>query len=187
MSMGQQVLKVLAVWFLAAGAAGADAWDKDQFARLASGDDAEIQQAVTDLAARYDQAHYALMRGLFSGEVYRWSEREVQSGLVLIGDEEMDEYGDSIVPLFTAYPESVPILGEDGEQVKVSLYDIEEVETNRKIRALIQPYLLQMELFHSDADKRRIAAEISATRVPPLPSRRCAAPSKKRRMDRSGG
>ena len=155
LSMRQQVIKILAVWVLAAGAAGAE----EQFARLASGDDAKIQQAVTDLAARYDQAHYALMRGLFSGEVYRWSEREVQSGLVLIGDEEMDEYGDSIVPLFTAYPERVPILGEDGEQVKVSLYDIEEVETNRKIRALIQPYLLQMELFHPDTDKRRIAAE----------------------------
>ena len=44
-------------------------------------------------------------------------------------------------------------------QVKVSLYDIEEVETNRKIRVLIQPYLLQMELFHPADDKRRIAAE----------------------------
>ena len=76
--------------------------DEEQFARLASGDDEEIQQTVTDLAARYDQVHYALMQGLFSGEVYRWSEREVQSGLVLIGDEEMDEYGDSIVPLFMA-------------------------------------------------------------------------------------
>ena len=102
--MGQQVLKVLAVWVLAAGAAGADTWDEEQFAWLAGGDDEEIQQAVTALAARYDQAHYALMRGLFSGEVYRWSERKVQSGLVLIGDEEMDEYGDSIVPLFTAIP-----------------------------------------------------------------------------------
>ena len=85
--MGQQVIKILAVWVFAAGAAGADTWGEEQFARLASGDDVEIQQAVTDLAVRYDQAHYALMRGLFSGEVYRWSEREVQSGLVLIGDE----------------------------------------------------------------------------------------------------
>ena len=45
--MGQQVLKVLAVWVLAAGVAGADTWDEEQFARLASGDDEEIQQAVT--------------------------------------------------------------------------------------------------------------------------------------------
>ena len=61
------------------------------------------------------KSHYALMQGLFSGEVYRWSEREVQSGLVLIGDEEMDEYGDSIAPLFTAHPERVPILDENGD------------------------------------------------------------------------
>ena len=54
--MGQQVIKILAVWVLAAGAVGADTWDEEQFARLASGDDEEIQQAVTDLAVRYDQA-----------------------------------------------------------------------------------------------------------------------------------
>lgn len=157
--LSMSVLKVIAVWVLAAGAAGADPWDEEQFARLASGDGEAIQQAAIALAARYDQAHYALMQGLFSGAVYRWSERTEQSGLVLIGDEEMDEYGDSIAPLFTAYPERVPILGEDGTQVKISLYDLAEVETNRKIRALIQPYLLQMELVHPDADKRRIAAE----------------------------
>ena len=153
------VLKVLAVWLLAAGTAGADSWDEAQFARLASGDGEAIQQAVTALAARYDQAHYALMQGLFSGAVYRWSARAVQRGLVLIGDEEVDEYGDSIVPLFTVYPERVPILGEDGTPVKVSLYDLEEVETNRKLRARIQPYLLRLELFHPTAAKRRVAAE----------------------------
>ena len=118
LSMGQQVIKILTVWVFAAGAAGADTWDEEQFARLASGDDEEIQQAVTDLAARYDQAHYALMRGLFSGEVYRWSEREVQSGLVLIGDEEMDEYGDSIAPLFTSLSRArtYPRRGRDAGQ-----------------------------------------------------------------------
>ena len=41
-----QFLKILAVWVLAAGAAGADTWDEEQLARLASGDDAEIRQAV---------------------------------------------------------------------------------------------------------------------------------------------
>ena len=33
----------------------------------------------------------------------------VQSGLVIIGEEEMDDYGDSVVPLFTAYPQREPI------------------------------------------------------------------------------
>ena len=39
----------------------------------------------------------------------------VQSGLVIIGEEEMDDYGDSVVPLFTAYPQREPILAEGGE------------------------------------------------------------------------
>lgn len=153
------MIKLLAVWVLAAAAAGADQWDEAQLARLASGDEQAIQQAVSALAARYDPAHYALMQGLFSGEVYRWSARARHSGLVLVGDEEMDEYGDAIAPLFTAYPERTALLGADGEPIKVSLYDLEEVATNRQLRALIQPYLLQVELFHPATAKRRIAAE----------------------------
>ena len=39
----------------------------------------------------------------------------VQSGLVIIGEEEMDDYGDSVVPLFTAFPQREPILAEGGE------------------------------------------------------------------------
>lgn len=148
------VLKILAVWLLAVSAAAANPWDEAQFARLASGEDAAIQQAVTALVARYDPAHYALMQGLFSGAVYRWNEC-----LVLIGDEEMDEYGEAMVPLFTAHPERVPILDEAGNPLKVSLYDLEEVATNRQLRAQIQPYLLRLELVHPADDKRRIAAE----------------------------
>jgi len=39
----------------------------------------------------------------------------VQSGLVIIGEEEMDDYGDSVVPLFTAFPQREPISAEGGE------------------------------------------------------------------------
>ena len=39
----------------------------------------------------------------------------VQSGLVIIGEEEMDDYGDSVVPLFTACLQREPILAEGGE------------------------------------------------------------------------
>ena len=38
----------------------------------------------------------------------------MQSGLVIIGEEEMDDYGDSVVPLFTAFPQREPILAEGG-------------------------------------------------------------------------
>ena len=40
----------------------------------------------------------------------------VQSGLVIIGEEEkMDDYGDSVVSLFTAFPQREPISAEGGE------------------------------------------------------------------------
>ena len=157
--MGHKCLKALVLWAIIVGSAGADEWDEAQMARLASGDDDEIAGAVKAMAERYDQAHYVLMQGLFKGEVYLWADRQLYGGLVIIGDEEVDDYGDSIVPLFAIYPERTPIRAADGEAVKVSLYDLEEVETGRAIRALIQPYLLQMELLHPLKGKRRVAAE----------------------------
>ncbi|MBN60089.1 MAG: urea ABC transporter permease subunit UrtB [Gemmatimonadetes bacterium] len=161
--MGREWLRAvaMAVAVLVAGPIrlSADESDQREMARLASGDESQIEAAVAALVARYDPLHYTLLQGLFTGEVYRWEEHLAQSGLVIIGEEEMDEYGDSIVPLFTVYPQREPILAEGGAPVKISLYDLEEVETGRVIRALIQPYLLQVELFHPDRSKRLIAAE----------------------------
>jgi urea transport system permease protein len=159
MGLKSMLGSMVAVWFIVAGAAGADEWDEAQMDRLASGDDVQIKAAVGAMSARFDQAHYVLIQGLFNGEVYRWDAREEQAGLVIVGEEETDDYGDSIVPLYTVYPERQAIVGKDGNLVKVSLYDLQEVETGRVIRALIQPYLLQMDLSHPDARKRRIAAE----------------------------
>lgn len=157
--MGRKWLVAFAVWSIVAGSAEANEWDQAQMARLASGDDGEIKAVVEAMSTRFDQAHYALMQGLFSGEVYHWDARAAQGGLVIIGDEEMDDYGDSIVPLYSVYPQRQPIVDTDGDQIKISLYDLTEVETGRVIRALIQPYLLQLDLFHPNAEKRRIAAE----------------------------
>jgi len=159
MGLKSMLGSMVAVWFIVAGAAGADEWDEAQMDRLASGDDVQIKAAVRAMSARFDQAHYVLIQGLFNGEVYRWDAREEQAGLVIVGEEETDDYGDSIVPLYTVYPERQAIVGKDGNLVKVSIYDLQEVETGRVIRALIQPYLLQMDLSHPDARKRRIAAE----------------------------
>ncbi len=129
------------------------------FAQLTSGDDREIEAATGTLAAAADPAYYDLMHALFKGEVYRWPEREEHGGLLAIGDEETDGNGDSIVPLFAVFPRHQPIVDSEGQQVKISLYDLVEVETGRTIRALIQPYLLRAELFHADEKMRRIAAE----------------------------
>ena len=34
---------------------------------------------------------------------------------MIIGEEGMDDYGDSVVPLFSVYPQREPILAEGGE------------------------------------------------------------------------
>ena len=130
-----------------------------QFTRLASGDDGQIEQAVQALTGERDPAYYELALALFNGEVYLWQERDEHNGLVLIGDEEMDEYGDEVVPLFSVHPQRRALLDVHDKPLIVSLYDLDEVETGRRIRALIQPYLIRTELFHPDGRKRRIAAE----------------------------
>ncbi|MEE2872450.1 MAG: urea ABC transporter permease subunit UrtB [Candidatus Latescibacterota bacterium] len=159
MGLKSMIGTMVAVWLIVVGAAGGDEWDEADMDRLASGDDEQIKAVVGAMGARFDQAQYVLMQGLFNGEVYRWDGREEQAGLVIVGEEETDDYGDSIVPLYTVYPKRLAIVGKDGNLVKVSLYDLQEVETGRAIRALIQPYLLQMDLSHPDAHIRRIAAE----------------------------
>ena len=130
-----------------------------QFTRLASGDDGQIEQAVKALTGERDPAYYELALALFNGEVYLWQERDEHNGLVLIGDEEMDEYGGEVVPLFSVHPQRRALLDVHDKPLIVSLYDLDEVETGRRIRALIQPYLIRTELFHPDDGKRRIAAE----------------------------
>jgi len=159
MGLKRRAIAGITACCIAVGSVGATEWDQEQMMRLASADDAEIKVAVEEMAARYDRVHYALMQGLFNGEVYRWDARAEHGGLVIVGDEETDDYGDSIVPLYSVYPERQPIVDRGGDPVKVLLYDLLEVETGRAIRALIQPYLLQLDLFHVDAGKRRIAAE----------------------------
>ena len=112
--MGREWLRAvaMAVAVLVAGPIrlSADESDQREMARLASGHESQIEAAVAALVARYDPLHYTLLQGLFTGEVYRWEEHLAQSGLVIIGEEEMDDYGDSIVPLFTVYPQREPIL-----------------------------------------------------------------------------
>lgn len=154
---------IATIWVFCAllpdGIAAAAGAEDEVFAQLASGEDRRIEAATGALAEAGDPAYYDLMHALFKGEVYQWSEREEYAGLVAIGDEETDEHGDSIVPLFAVFPQRQPIMSDDGQQVRVSIYNLLEVETGRKVRSQIQPYLLRAELFHRDEKKRRIAAE----------------------------
>ncbi len=130
-----------------------------QLGRIVSGNRDSITTAVKAIADQNDLAYYALMTALFNGELY------LKNGeLVVIGDLQEDDYGDSFAPLYTAYPQRQPILNADGNPLIAPLIDFEEIDSNRRIRALIQPYLTRMEIFHPDPIKRRIAAETLGNR-----------------------
>ena len=139
-------------------------WGNFQFKRLASGDDDSIKAAVQALKTSSQSGYYPLMQALFNGDLYRSENRTQHQGLVIIGETWEDDYGESQAPLHTAYPEQIPILDETGKPVVVPLFDLIKIESGRRIRAMIQPYLTRMELFHPDSGKRRQAAEILGNR-----------------------
>lgn len=142
-----------------------------QLGRIASNDRDSITTAVKAIAERDNANYYALMIALFNGELY------LKNGaLVIVGDLREDDYGDSLAPLYTAYPQRQPIPNADGNPLIAPLIDLEEIDSNRRIRALIQPYLTRMEIFHPDPVKRRIAAETLGNRGGPsaIPTLRAA-------------
>ena len=142
-----------------------------QLGRIASNDRDSITTAVKAIADRDNANYYALMIALFNGELY------LKNGaLVIVGDLREDDYGDSFAPLYTAYPQRQPIPNADGNPLIAPLIDLEEIDSNRRIRALIQPYLTRMEIFHPDPVKRRIAAETLGNRGGPsaIPTLRAA-------------
>ena len=130
-----------------------------QHGRIASNNRDSITTAVRAIADAKDVAHYALMVALFNGELYLKN-----NDLVIIGDMQEDDYGDILAPLYTAYPKRHPILDDEGKPLIAPLIDLEEIDSNRRIRALIQPYLTQMEIFHPDSGKRRVAVETLGNR-----------------------
>ncbi len=130
-----------------------------QLGRIASNDRDSITTAVRAISDAKDVAYYALMVALFNGELYLKNNE-----LVIIGDMQEDDYGDTLAPLYTAYPKRHPILNDEGKPLIAPLIDLEEIDSNRRIRALIQPYLTQMEIFHPDSGKRRVAVETLGNR-----------------------
>ncbi|MDE2721854.1 MAG: hypothetical protein OXI59_00615, partial [Gemmatimonadota bacterium] len=125
-----------------------------QLGRITSNNRDSITTAVRAISDAKDVAYYALMVALFNGELYLKNNE-----LVIIGEMQEDDYGDTFAPLYTAYPKRHPILDDEGKPLIAPLIDLEEIDSNRRIRSFIQPYLTQMEIFHPDPGKRRIAVE----------------------------
>jgi urea transport system permease protein len=114
-------------------------------------------ETVKSLLATGDEGLQPLFRNLFKGNVYAYAaEGSADTLLVMAGAEEERE-GEAWVPLFRPYP-AAPMSGEDGRPAFARTADLVEVETDREVRALIQPVLTAMDLKDRDAAKRRAAA-----------------------------
>lgn len=137
----------------------ADADTTELFEQLASGKDKQVLAAVKSINEARDAAYYDLMQAIFSGSAYVYPERAELSGVVVVGEGIEDDYGDTTFPLMTPHPSVEPILTDSGDPLMIPEGDLEEIETSRRIRAAIQPYLTSMALFHPNPEKRRIAAE----------------------------
>ncbi|MBT3604824.1 MAG: hypothetical protein HN521_17320, partial [Candidatus Latescibacteria bacterium] len=132
-----------------------NSFEEQQITRLRSNDDDNIETAVEAISKSGNIAFYDLMTALFNAELYLTD----QGQLVVAGSTREDDYGETFAQLNTAYPKRTVLLDDANIPIEVNLYNLTEVESNRRIRALIQPYLTQMEIFHPDPLKRRVAAE----------------------------
>lgn len=128
---------------------------QQQIERLKTNQDDSIQVAVDAIAQNGDIAFYDLMTALFNAELFLTDNGQ----LVMPGKTRENDYGETLAQLNTVYPKQTPLLDPEGKPIEVNLYDLTEVESGRQVRAAIQPYLIQMEIFLPDPTKRRVAAE----------------------------
>jgi urea transport system permease protein len=131
----------------------------ETFKQLASGKDKQVLEAVKGIREAKDATYYELMQAIFSGNAYVYDGLSEFSGVVIAGEGIEDDYGYTTYPLLKPYPTTDPILTVTRDPLLIAEDDLEEIETSRRIRATIQPYLTSMALFHPKPGKRRIAAE----------------------------
>jgi len=130
-------------------------FDQHQLTLLRTNDEDNIETAAEAISKSGQIIFYDLMTALFNGELYLTE----QGQLVVAGSTREDDYGETFAQLNMAYPKRTVLLDASNEPIEVNLYNLIEIESNRRIRAIIQPYLTQMEIFHPDPTKRRVAAE----------------------------
>jgi urea transport system permease protein len=136
------------------------------FEHFASGDDARVLAAAKVVRETQDTKYYDLMQAVFSGSAYVLEGRSEHEGVVIAGEGIENDYGDTTFPLLSPYPSAEPLFKETGEPLMVAEEDLVEIETSRRIRTAIQPYLTAMALYHPDPIKRRVAAETLGNGAP---------------------
>jgi urea transport system permease protein len=116
-------------------------------------------ETVKALLASSEDGLQGLYQNLFKGNVYEYTGPEAGAAgkMLVIGGAEEERDNETWVPLMTVLPMEA-LKTAEGAPAMAKLVDLVELETDREVRALIQPVLTAMDLKSHDRSKRKSAA-----------------------------
>ncbi len=116
-------------------------------------------ETVKALLAVGGDSLQGLFQNLYKGNVYEYTGPEAGTAgkMLVIGGPEEERDNETWVPLLTVLP-MVALKNAEGKPAIAKLVDLVELETDREVRALIQPVLTAMDLKSPDLLKRKSAA-----------------------------
>ncbi len=121
-------------------------------------------QTIKALIPRADHNLQDFFQNLFKGNLYEYSPPAAKANpdaaqpkILVIAGPETDRDGENWVQLFKTYPMQA-LLDENGAPIYAKTADLTELETDREVRAMVQPLLLAFDLDNPDAKKRQSAA-----------------------------
>ena len=129
----------------------------EQMAKLTSDDAASRKQVLFDLAKTGDSRLEAFLENYRGGSVYLWNGQ-----IVVCTETEEDEDFNELAPL-THPLTGEPVLGDDGNQAKPDILDLEDMSPDRAGRLAARSALFLLKLSSSDRESRLVAVKKSGT------------------------
>jgi len=129
----------------------------EQIAKLSSDDAASHKQVLFDLAKTGDSRLEAFLENYRGGSVYLWNGQ-----IVVCMETEEDEDFNELAPL-THPLTGEPVLGDDGNQAKPDILDLEDMSPDRAGRLAARSALFLLKLSSPNPESRLVAVKKSGT------------------------
>jgi len=129
----------------------------EQIAKLSSDDAASHKQVLFDLAKTGDSRLEAFLENYRGGSVYLWNGQ-----IVVCTETEEDEDFNELAPL-THPLTGEPVLGDDGNQAKPDILDLEDMSPDRAGRLAARSALFLLKLSSPNPESRLVAVKKSGT------------------------
>jgi len=129
----------------------------EEMAKLAGDDAASRKQVLFDLAKSGDSRLEAFLENYRGGSVYLWNGQ-----IVVCTETEEDDDFNELAPL-THPLTGEPVLGDDGNQAKPDILDLEDMSPDRAGRLAARSALFLLKLSSPDRESRLVAVKKSGT------------------------